>query len=310
MIGNIEAPGGGGCAANSPARREQRERRRPAPGSWPTLPRPWARKLWRAIIEFGLIKPGDRVLVGLSGGKDSTFLLFALAAIRRYSAFTWDLGAATLEPGFAEPLPEEPLAAFCRSLGVPFYYEKAHIGQVLLAAPAATRSGGENACALCAHLRRGALSRLAVAHGYNRLALAHHRDDAIETLLLSLFYSGLIKTFLPLTPHERSGITVIRPLVYFTEAEIKGAVKLTGFTPIASPCPFNGRTQRQRVKELWHQLVRENRSVYTNLFAALRRDAVQELWPPEPSRRQLRELHRQLFQGDGGPPGSGPEPAE
>ncbi|HHV62578.1 MAG TPA: tRNA 2-thiocytidine biosynthesis protein TtcA [Firmicutes bacterium] len=270
-----------------------RERNRGNRGNSVSLPRPYARKLWRAICEFDLISPDDRILVGFSGGKDSSFLVYALAAIREYSPVPFEVGALTVDLGFGG-LEAERLQAFCEALDVPFYLKHTDIATMALAPGA-----GQNPCAVCAYHRRGAMNNFALENGYNKIALAHHHDDAIETLLMSIIYSGQIRTFLPRTYLDRTGLTVIRPLVYFRECEIKSATRFTGFEPAPSPCPMNGRSKRAEIKALIRELTRKDRSIYDKLSAALRMDAVIELWPPVPSREELYRKHRAFFKNKG-----------
>jgi tRNA(Ile)-lysidine synthase TilS/MesJ len=124
------------------------------------------------------------------------------------------------------------------------------------------------------------MNRFAQENGFNKVALAHHHDDAVETFLMSILYSGQVRTFLPRTELERTGLVAIRPLVYLREKEIRKAIEFTGYTPVASPCPYDGKTQRQKVKELLRSLTKESRWVYTNLAAAMREGSPMELWPP------------------------------
>lgn len=258
-----------------------------------TLSRSHTRRIWRAIIEFQMISEGDRILVGFSGGKDSAFLLRALTAIRAYSAIDFTVAAAHIDLGF-EPeddrLASERMAGFVSGLGVPYLVKKTNIAQVAFGA-----RQKENPCAMCSHLRRGALNGLARENGFNKVALAHHRDDVVETFLMSILYSGQIHTFRPVTFLDRTGVTVIRPLVYFKESEIRGAVRRIGYEPPRSPCPMQGASQRAKVKGLIRDLTRENRIVYHNLFKAIHADAIGELWPPVATDREMRERHKALF---------------
>lgn len=238
------------------------------------LPATYNRRILRSILEFELIKDKDRILVGFSGGKDSAFLLYALSILRRHGIIRCDLAALTVDLGFEKAFPAETLAAYCDKLDVPFHLVKTSIGQVALET--------DGRCNICSHLRRGAMNRFAVEHNYNKVALAHHHDDAVETFLMSILYSGQIRTFLPRTLLDETGLEVIRPLVYLREGEIRKTAELTEFTPVASPCPLNCHTQRQRVKELIRDLNKEHRWVYTNLAAAMRQGHSLELWPPAP----------------------------
>jgi tRNA(Ile)-lysidine synthase TilS/MesJ len=238
-----------------------------------TLPRIYNKKIIRAIKEFDLIHPGDKILIGFSGGKDSALLLFGLAILREHGIIEADLEALTIDLGFARQLDPEPLAGFCRDLGVKFNYVKKNIASIV--------RNDDNPCARCAHFRRGAMNNFARENGFQKVALAHHHDDAVETFLMSIIYSGQIKTFLPKTYLERSGLTVIRPLVYLREREVKKAQEFHGYTPVPKICPYDGNSYRQKTKELIRELVRDRRWVYSNLAAAMREGRPIELWPPQ-----------------------------
>ena len=257
-----------------------------------SLSRSYSRRLYRALIEFQMISEGDRILVGFSGGKDSAFLLYALSAIQRYSPVKFQLAAATIDLGFSGGLINEEMEALVHELGVPYFIRKTNIAKF-----AFNSEQEKSPCAVCSHLRRGSLNSLAVENGFNKVALAHHRDDAVETFLMSILYSGQIHVFRPVTYLDRTGITVIRPLIYFRESEIRGAVKRIGYKPPANPCPAQDETQRLAVKNLIRSLSRENPMVYTNLFKALHSSALGELWPPTASKQEMKELHKMFFQG-------------
>lgn len=228
----------------------------------------------RAVKEFDLLKEGDKVLAGFSGGKDSSFLLYALSVLREYGPVKFKLGAVTIDQGFSEPLNPAPIRQFCRDLEVPHYLEDTKIALMSFT------GGKQNPCARCAFFRRDALAKAALREGYNKLALAHHLDDAVETFLISQLYSGQLRTFLPKTYMERTGLVVIRPLVYLREKEIKGLQAKLGFKPVPSTCPLNARTKREEVKELIKELTRKNPQVFFNLVSAMREGKPKELWPP------------------------------
>jgi tRNA 2-thiocytidine biosynthesis protein TtcA len=247
-----------------------------------SLPRTLTQKLLRAIREFDLIQPGDRVLVGFSGGKDSAFLLYALAILARHRVVPFELGALTVDLGFPAEFDLSRLQHFCRGLEVPLEVRRTEIAKYAFGA-----ANPEGPCAACSFLRRGALNRFAAENGYNVVALAHHQDDAVETFLMSIVFSGQIKTFLPRTELERSGVVAVRPLVYFREAEIREALPLTGFTPAPNPCPLDGKTKRAEVKELLRNLSRDDPRIFSNVAAALREGRPLELWPAELSREEL-----------------------
>lgn len=253
------------------------------------LPRNMMRRLWRTIIEFDMLSPRDRVLVGLSGGKDSSFLLYALAALRENAPFDFDLAALHVDQGFVPDFDVSTMEDFCKGLGVPFAVMRTRIYE------AAFGQEKQSPCARCAFLRRGALNNYANKNGYNKVALAHHLDDALETFLMSQLYSGRIETFLPVTYLDRTKVTVIRPLVYFREKEIKQAGKLIDFTPVDTPCPMAGKSMRARVKALLTELANENKFVLTNLMAAMRQGNAVKLWPPEPARQEIQEKVKEFW---------------
>lgn len=248
-----------------------------------SLPRTYTRKLLRAIREFELIQPGDKVLIGFSGGKDSAFLLYGLSILQRHKIIPFELGALTIDSGFKDPLDVGPLESYCKALGVRFHILRTEISRYAFG-----EENPEGPCATCSFLRRGAMNRFAGEHGYNVVALAHHYDDAVETFLMSIIFSGQIKTFLPRTELERSRITVIRPLVYFREAELKKALNFIGFSPIPNQCPMDGRSKRAEIKELISKLTRHNRQIFNNLASAMREGRPMELWPPELSLEEKR----------------------
>ncbi len=254
------------------------------------LPRTLNRRIWRAVMEFDLIRPGDRILVGFSGGKDSALLLYALRSMQLYNRLIpFHLAAVTMDLGFKPDFPPGEMRDYVGRLGVDWHLLRSELADLI--------ASHRDPCARCSFLRRGAICRFAREHGYNRVALAHHHDDAVETFLMSILYSGKIQTFLPRTD-LREGLAVIRPLIYLREAEMRRNIHLTGFTPIASGCPHEERTQRRKIKDLLCRLSRENRFVYANLSAAMRYGRTIDLWPAPPDRRTMRELYQRYFPAD------------
>ncbi|MEG6586345.1 tRNA 2-thiocytidine biosynthesis TtcA family protein [Dendrosporobacter sp. 1207_IL3150] len=247
-----------------------------------TLPQYYFSRLMRAIVEFDLISEGDKILIGLSGGKDSIFLTYALSILRKYSPRNFEIAAITLDPMFTEGFDTQPIADFCDSLDIPYYTRQVNV------AGAIENNGGKDPCFTCSFFRRGTINNFAIEHGFNKIAYAHHNDDAVETFFMSLMYSGQLKTFLPKTYLDRTNLTVIRPLIYFREDEIRAAINIHGFTPLPSPCPLDGKTKRQEVKETIRNLQTTNKALYKHLAAAMRQSAVIELWPDEPAREELK----------------------
>jgi tRNA 2-thiocytidine biosynthesis protein TtcA len=256
-----------------------------------TLPKTATQKLLRSIREFKMIQPGDRVLVGFSGGKDSAFLLYALSILQRHRIISFELGAVNVDLGFKDDFNFESLKNYCAILGVPFYILKTEISKYALA-----QDNPESPCATCSYLRRATMNRFANENGYQVIALAHHLDDAVETFLMSILYSGQIKTFRPRTELQRTGLTVIRPLVYFRESEIIKSIPLNLFEPIASPCPMAGHTKRAETKNLIHTLCLHDEAIFHHLAVVIREGRPLELWPAEISaeEKHIRSLNLDL----------------
>ena len=252
------------------------------------LPQTYFSKIMRAVIEFEMIERDDHILIGLSGGKDSLLLTYALAMLRERTKNKFSLRALTIDPMFSNTFDTESLVRFCASLEIPYEAHQVDIAEVI-------RSEPKNApCFTCAFFRRGAINRFAKEQGCNKVAYAHHNDDAVETLLLNLLYSGQIGTFQPKTYLDRSGLIVIRPLVYLREREIIEAIPFHGMTPVKSPCPIDGKTKRETVKQLVVDLTEQNPLIYDHLAAAMRKSGeneMQRLWPAAKSRNEMRESY-------------------
>jgi len=252
------------------------------------LPQLYFSKLMRAIVEFEMIEHGDHILIGISGGKDSLFLAYAMAILRQRLKKTFQLSALNINPMFQTDFNATPIAEFCASLEIPFASHEVDI------AGAIRNQDGKKACFTCSYFRRGAINRYAKEHGMNKIAYAHHHDDAVETFFMSLLYSGQLTTFLPVTYLDRTGLTVIRPLIYFREKEIQDAEQYHGCTPVPSPCPLDGKTTRQTTKELIAALSKDNPLLYTHLASAMRKSSLGELWPAAKTRDEMRETYHNL----------------
>lgn len=228
--------------------------------------------LRRADEDFSMIAPGDHVAVGVSGGKDSLLLLYALALYRRFCRHPYTLTAVTLTMGL-EPFDLSKVRALCAELGVPYIVRETQIGKVIF-----EERREKNPCSLCAKMRRGALVDLCLETGANKLALGHHRDDAIETLFLSMLYEGRIHTFHPVTHLTRKNITQIRPLAYLPEKHVIHMVKALSLPVVPSPCPANGRTKRDDVRDLLNEICRRKPDARELLLSALQNEAQYGLW--------------------------------
>lgn len=234
-------------------------------------------KVKKAMTHYQMISDGDRVAVGLSGGKDSIALLHVLHLIRREVPVRYDLHAIFVNPGW--PTDVDTMANFCRQRDIPFTNKLTDIGEVVF-----TERQEKNPCALCANLRRGAINNTARALGLNKLALGHHLDDAIETFMMSLIYTGQFRTFSPVTYMDRSNITLIRPLIYITGQTVETFVERYGLPVVKSLCPVNGKTKREEMKKLVEMLDERYPDLKTRFLTAFQTLDPQNLWPPMVSR--------------------------
>lgn len=198
----------------------------------------------RAISDFEMIKRGDKIAVGLSGGKDSLALVTLFAALKKFYPEPFELFAVNIDMGLDYDESEKTaLKNYLDELKVPLYVEKTDIGKILFEV-----RKEKNPCSLCSKLRRGALCSVAVSHGATKIALGHHADDLAETLFLSLFFEGRLSTFEPVTFLEDLNVSLIRPLIYTEEKNIRAYAK--DFPVLHNPCPADKHTNRQYIKEL------------------------------------------------------------
>ena len=251
------------------------------------LPQQLFSKLIRAVVEFDLIQDGDKILVGLSGGKDSLFLTYALTVLREKIARNFSLYALTVDPQFDENFEHtsEKLKKFCDDLKIPHKYLKTDIAGTISA------QKNKKPCFTCAYFRRAAVNRVANEIGADKVAYAHHLDDAVETFFMSLLSSGQLTTFLPKTFLSRTNLTVIRPLIYLREFEIEKFVEEKNFEVVKSPCPIDGKTNRQTVKNLITDLNKIFPDLFQHLTAAMRKNSVGELWDEKKSRQDMKKIY-------------------
>ena len=217
----------------------------------------------KAVDDYRMIAEGDKIAVGISGGKDSLTLLYALSSLRRFYPHPFELVAVTVDLGFAN-LDLSEIKKLCEKLEVPYTVVKTQIGQIVF-----EQRQENNPCALCAKMRKGALNEAMKQLGCNKITYAHHMDDVVETMMLSLLYEGRFHTFSPVTYLDDTGLTVIRPLIYMKEADVIGFVRKYEVPVVKSPCPADGHTKREYVKQLLKQLNTENPGVKQRMFTAI-----------------------------------------
>lgn len=218
----------------------------------------------KAVDEFQLIEPGDKIAVGVSGGKDSLAMLYALHGLMRFYPNPFTLEAITVDLGHPDFHPEK-IRELCESLGIRFTLVKTEIAPIIF-----QERKESNPCSLCAKMRKGALNTAAKELGCNKIAYAHHKDDVVETMLLSLIYEGRFHTFSPKTYLDRMDLTVIRPMLFVDEADVIGFKNKYNLPVEKSPCPVDGYTKRQYAKELLHEISVENPGTKERMFTAIR----------------------------------------
>ncbi|MTI86054.1 MAG: tRNA 2-thiocytidine(32) synthetase TtcA [Firmicutes bacterium] len=234
----------------------------------------------RAITDYNMITNGDGVVVGLSGGKDSAVLLDILAKVRQEVPVNYDLHAVLIHMGWQMDI--DVLEQFCRERGVPFTCKYTDIGEVVF-----EYRQDKSPCALCANLRRGALNNTVRDIGFNKLALGHHIDDVIETFFMSLFYTGQFKTFSPLTYMDRSGVTLVRPLIYHSGKTVENFRKRYDLPVVKNPCPVAEDTKRVEMAEIIDYLGGRYPDIRRRFLTALQSLDTQNLWPLPLNKRRL-----------------------
>ena len=219
----------------------------------------------RCIEDYDMIKEGETVAVGISGGKDSLVLLTALARLRSFYPRRFELLALTVDGG-VPGMDFTPVADYCRALEVEYLRVEVPIYEVVFEARQES-----NPCSLCAKLRRGALNTAITERGVKKLALGHHFDDAVETYMMNLFFEGRIGCFQPVTYLSRMDVTQIRPLLYAREKQVRAAANRLNLPIVHNNCPMDGTSRRQEVKELLAELELSYPSLRQKIFGAMQR---------------------------------------
>ena len=223
----------------------------------------------RAVDDYKMIKSGDRIAVGVSGGKDSLVTLTALAALSRFYPEKFEVCALSVDMGFG--LDYGPIAEYCDSLGVKLEIVKTQIKEIVFDIRKET-----NPCSLCAKLRRGAVNNAANDLGCNKIAYGHHLDDAVETFLMCLMYEGRVSCFSPVTHLDRSGLDVIRPLIYCEEWFVRKFARDHSLPVAEKVCPADGATKRQETKELISSVRKQVPELKERILTAMQRGGVPE----------------------------------
>lgn len=222
-----------------------------------------------AVDKYGMIKDGDKIAVGVSGGKDSVALLVSLAELRRFYPVKFEIYAVTADPCFSGETDYTPVTELCRRLGVEHVIRRTQLGKIIF-----EDREEKNPCSLCARMRRGMLHDMAVSLGCNKIALGHNMDDVAETFIMNLFYGGRISCFSPVSYLSRKDLYMIRPLIYLDEKEIIKAVKRIGLPVVKSKCPVDGVTKREETKLMLYELEKQYPGLRGKICGALERDHI------------------------------------
>lgn len=224
----------------------------------------------RACDDYNMIEDGDKIAVGVSGGKDSMLLLAALNHLKIFYPRRFEIYAIILDPQFSGKETDYSLIEqYCKENNIPIIIKRTQIGPIIF-----DERKEKSPCSLCARMRRGALHDATLELGFNKIALGHHRDDVIETFLMNLFSEGRIGCFSPVTYLSRKDIFMIRPLIYTPEREIEAAVARLSLPIVKSVCPADGNTLRQEVKEKLAAMEKEKPGVCEKVFGALKRSGI------------------------------------
>lgn len=217
----------------------------------------------RAIDDYQMIEDGDKIAIGVSGGKDSLTLLYAMKGLQRFYPKKFELMAITVDLGF-QNFDTESIGKLCEELNIPYEVIHTEVAKIVF-----EERKERNPCSLCAKMRKGALNQAVKEHGFHKIAYAHHKDDVVETMLMSLLFEGRFHTFSPKTYLDRMELTVIRPMIYVEEADVIGFSRKYQLPVAKSPCPADGYTNREYTKDLLKHLNREHPGCKERMFTAI-----------------------------------------
>ena len=226
----------------------------------------------RCVDDYNMIEDGDKIAVGVSGGKDSLVLLVLLAGLREYFNKPFELEAVTIDMGLG--MDYSAVERLCAEIGVPYTVVKTEIGPIIF-----DHRKEKNPCSMCAKMRRGALNQAILEKGFNKLALGHHYDDAVETFLMSLLFEGRISCFQPVTNLDRTGIVQIRPMLYIHEKTVDNFARRQDLPVLQNRCPVDKFTKREEVKQLLYDLSKTYPDLKERIFGAMQRLPLPE-WEP------------------------------
>lgn len=222
----------------------------------------------QAIDDYSMIEENDCIAIGVSGGKDSLTLLYAMASLRHFYPIPFTVKAVTIDVGF-DNMDFNKVIELCNELDIEYHIEKTQIKEIVFDV-----RNEANPCSLCSKLRKGALNEVLKQIGCNKVAYAHHKDDVVETMLLSMLYEGRFHTFSPVTYLEKADISIIRPMIYMNESDVKGFVNKYNVPVVKSSCPADGHTKREYAHNLLSNINRENKGAKNRMFTAIKESQI------------------------------------
>lgn len=220
--------------------------------------------LRQAVQSYNMIENGDTIAIAVSGGKDSLVMLKAMHSLKSFYPSNFEIKAVSIDAGF-DNADFDKIKAFCKNLGIEYRIEKTQIKEIVF-----DHMQEKSPCSLCAKMRRAALCDAAKGMSCNKIALGHNQDDAIETFMMNVIYSGKAMCFEPVTHYEDAGITLIRPLIFAREYMIKKCASDMELPVMKKICPADGNTKREETKKLIANIRKENKNAEKNIFTAIR----------------------------------------